>query len=84
MTYSVKDICNHYSVNEHTVLTWIRNGELKAINVGVTPAKKKPRWRITEEALKAFELLRSSAPPSPPPPRARRRQLPTDIIELIK
>ena len=43
MTYSVQDICDRYGVGEHTVLGWIRRGELKAINVGRSPGGKK-KW----------------------------------------
>ena len=71
MTYTVRDICNRYNVHENTVLGWIHNGELKAINVGRAPGKKKPRWRITDKALAAFEALRT---PTPPAPRTRRRR----------
>lgn len=75
MTYTIKDICNRFSVNEHTVLAWIHSGELKAVNVGVAPGKKKPRWRITQPALDSFMALRA-ATPAPSPPRNRRKQQP--------
>lgn len=68
---TVKDLCERYGVNEHTVTAWIRSGELRAINVGRKPGGKKPRWRITAEALASFELLRTH---SPPPARTRRRR----------
>ena len=76
-TLSVKEICDRYSVAEHTVLNWIKGGELRAINVGRTAGTKKPRWRITAEALATFELLRTT---TPPPQRARRRKQPKDVI----
>ena len=66
-------------VREHTILSWIRNGELRAFNVGVSPGKKKPRWRITEEALAAFEMLRT---PSAPAPKAHRRRQAADVIQF--
>ena len=59
-TLSVRDVCERLGVNEHTVLGWIRSGELRAVNVGRRPGGKKPRWRITQEALEAFEQLRTS------------------------
>jgi excisionase family DNA binding protein len=68
---TVRDICDRYGVNEHTVLTWIRNGELRAVNVGRKLGSQKPRWRITTEALQAFEAMRT---PQPLPPRTRRRK----------
>jgi len=73
---SVKELTERYSVNEHTILTWIKSGELKAINVGRRPGTKKPRWRITADALVTFELLRTH---SPPLPRTRRRKQ-SDVI----
>ncbi len=74
MTYTIKDIVARYTVTERTVLVWIRSGDLKAINVGRSLAKKKPRWRITERALNDFELLRASQ--TPIPPRRRRKKDP--------
>jgi excisionase family DNA binding protein len=80
-TLSVRDLTERYGVSEHTVLGWIASGELRAINVGRRLATKKPRWRITQEALEAFEALRT---PTPPPPRTRRRKRPADVIEFYK
>jgi excisionase family DNA binding protein len=80
-TLSVREICERYGVGEHTVLGWIRSGELRAVNVGRRLGTKKPRWRITQEALDAFEALRT---PRPPAPRTRRRKRPADVIEFYK
>ena len=74
---SVKELCERYDVNEHTILGWIRSGELKAINVGRRQGAKKPRWRITSEAIAAFELSRT---PALHVQRARRRKQSTDTI----
>jgi excisionase family DNA binding protein len=81
MTLSVQDLTERYRVSEHTVLGWINRGELRAINVGRRAGAKKPRWRITEEALAAFELART---PTPLPPKARRRRRPADVIEFYE
>jgi excisionase family DNA binding protein len=70
-TLSVRDLCERYEVSEHTVLSWIHSGELRAVNVGRRPGAKRPRWRISHQALEQFELART---PTPPPPRARRRK----------
>lgn len=75
---TVKDLCEWYGVGEHTVLGWIRRGELKAIDVSRRPGGK-PRWRITQGALEAFEQLRT---PSPPPPPTRRRRRPANVTEF--
>jgi excisionase family DNA binding protein len=80
-TFTVRDLCERYGVGEHTVLGWIRSGELQAINVGRRPDGKKPRWRITLEALEAFELARTH---TPPPPRMKCRKRPADVIEFYK
>jgi len=70
---TVQDVATRYGVGLHTVLAWVRSGELRALNVGRKPGAKKPRWRITTEALEAFELRRSHTPP-PTPARRRKRQ----------
>ncbi|MHC4405429.1 MAG: helix-turn-helix domain-containing protein [Planctomycetota bacterium] len=77
-TYTVRDLCDRYGVGEHTILGWIRSGELQAIDVSRNRGGK-PRWRITKEALEAFELVRTH---SPPPPRTRRRKQPPEIVEF--
>ena len=82
MTYTVRDICNRFGVHEQTVLAWIHAGELKAVNVGVAPGKKKPRWRVTQEALTAFEASRQATPP--PPARTRSRKQQTGVVEFYK
>jgi excisionase family DNA binding protein len=80
-TLSVHDLCERYSVSEHTVLAWINRGELRAINVGRSLGAKKPRWRVPQAALEAFELARTV---TPPPPRMKRRNRPPEIIEFYK
>ena len=78
-TLTVKELAERYGVTGHTVLRWIASGELRAINVGRRPGGKKPRWRITAEALETFELIRSH---SPPPPRTRRKKRQTEVTEF--
>lgn len=79
-TVSVNELAERYQVDPHTVLGWIRSGELRALNVGRRPGKKKPRWRITPEAIASFELTRASSPP--PPPKTRRRKQQDDEINF--
>jgi excisionase family DNA binding protein len=81
MTYTVKQICERFGVRPHTVLAWIGAGELAAMNVGRKLAGKKPRWRVTAEALAAFEAARTAAPPAP---RATRRRPVSDVIQFYK
>ena len=56
------------------VLAWIGSGELEAVNhAGRTTGR--PRWRISAEALQAFDRARSNrAPVSAPPASPRRRR----------
>jgi excisionase family DNA binding protein len=58
VTYGIKDLCERYGVGEHTVLAWIHRGELRAIDVSRKRGGR-PKWRITAEALEAFELSRT-------------------------
>lgn len=81
-TLSVKDVCERYGVSEHTVLGWIAGGELRALNVGRKPGSKKPRWRITPEALETFEALRTATPTVRATRRRTRHQ--PDVIEFYK
>ena len=71
MTYTVAEVAAEERVSVHTVLKWLASGELKGFNVGRSPNGAKPRWRITEEALKTFEAKRT---PGPPAVRTRRRK----------
>lgn len=73
---TVAEVAERYSVDPHTVLLWIKRGELRAIDVSRNRGGK-PRWRISAEALATFELCRTA---NPPPPKARRRRQPADEV----
>lgn len=79
--YTVKDLCIRFAVTEHTILAWIRSGELRAFNVGRSSAGKKPRWRVSQHALDEFETKRT---PTSPPAKALRRKGEADIVEFYK
>lgn len=81
MTWTVKAVAERYGVSQQTVLGWIRAAELRAINVGRTLSAGKPRWRITEDALVEFELLRT---PVAPVARTHRRKRHSDVIEFYR
>lgn len=76
MTLSVRDIAERYAVSQHTILGWIRAGELRAIDVSRTLGGR-PRWRVSEDALAAFEALRT---PTPAPATKRRRRQTNQVI----
>jgi hypothetical protein len=48
-------------VDEHRVLTWIRSGRLRAIDVSEGSGAK-ARWRIMPEALDEFLVSREAVP----------------------
>lgn len=75
-TYAPKQIAERYGVGEHKVLAWIAAGDLQAVNVGTRRNGGKPRWRITQESLDAFERARSSRPAPEPTRRARKVKRP--------
>ncbi len=61
-------------VKPQKVLGWIKDGQLKAVNVAESRAGR-PRWRILPEAIEEFLTARSSTPESPEPRRRRRREV---------
>jgi excisionase family DNA binding protein len=82
MTYGIKDLCERFAVGEHTILQWIHRGELRAINVARRPGGR-PKWRVTAEALEAFEALRTPVPTVPRASR-RRRGRAAEVLDIIK
>jgi hypothetical protein len=51
------------------------------VNVGKSLGKLKPRWRVTQEALTAFETARSVVAPKTDSPKRRRRNKSSDFVE---
>jgi hypothetical protein len=68
---TVKDVARRYRVSPDKVRSWIKNGELPAINTASVLCGK-PRWIIVPDALATFEQRRAGGPP-PKPPRRRKR-----------
>jgi len=66
-------LAKRYGIKEDKVLTWIRNGELLAMNVA-TKVKGRPRWIITPASLATFEARRSSVATVAPQKPARRKK----------
>ncbi len=60
-------------VADEKIIEFINSGELRAVNVA-TKGSKRPRWRITPEAIAEFEASRSNAPPPPKPKQRRQRR----------
>ena len=68
---SPPQVAQRLAVDAHRVLGWIRKGELHAVNVG--DGGQRPRYRISPDALAAFEASRSAGP-TPKVSRIRRRR----------
>ena len=66
------DIAVSRGINVIKVLTWIRSGELRAVNVA-TCAGRLPRWRISPAELEAFDAARAAVPKIPVTRRPRRK-----------
>ena len=69
--YTVRDVARRYRVGEDKVRAWIKAGELAAINTAAALCAK-PRFVVTPEALKQFELRRAAGP-TPKTPKRRRK-----------
>jgi transposase len=73
---TVRDLARRYRVGEDKVRSWIRRGELAAVNTA-TVLCGRPRWVVSPEALAAFEQRRAGGPP-PKPQRRRRHRAAVD------
>jgi excisionase family DNA binding protein len=65
------EIARRCRISPDKVLTWIRSGELRAINVATRPGGR-PRYLIDEKDLADFEARRAVV--SSPTTKPRRRQ----------
>jgi len=75
------EVARRYGVSPEKVLGWIKSGELRAVNVATRREGRKPRYRIDEGDLLAFEAAR--APQPAPPMSRRRRHRPQSVIEFF-
>lgn len=77
---TVPQLADEYGVTQHTVLGWIRSGELAAVNVA-RKSGGRPQWRISREAIERFEAGRT-ATPKPAATKTRRQKSP-EVIEFF-
>ncbi len=61
-TYTPPELAKRWRVKPSKVLTWIRCGELDAIDVSSRPGIGRPRFRVSSEAVERFELGRAVKP----------------------
>jgi excisionase family DNA binding protein len=74
---TVPETAAYLRVGEEKIRSWIKAGELAAINVGAT-ACGRPRFIVLPESLAAFTRKRSAAKP-PRAPRRRRKAAAVDF-----
>ena len=68
---TVRDVAALLGIRQHGVLSLIRSGELRGVDVSLKPGGR-PRWRIMPDDLEGF-LSRRTLTPAGPRRRARRR-----------
>lgn len=53
------EVARRYRIDAKKVAAWCASGKLRAVNVS---NGHRPRWRISDEALREFEAGRTSRP----------------------
>src|SRR4051812_40987087 len=64
-------VARRYHVSKDKILSWIRSGELRALNIA-TSLGGRPRYVIDEADLAAFEAKRSAVPALTPTRRRKK------------
>jgi hypothetical protein len=77
--YTVRDVARYFRVGRARILTWIRSGELKALNTAAAVCGR-PRFVVTPEALSDFERRRQAITPTKSAPRRTKRTLKVDFF----
>ncbi len=78
---TVPELARRWRVGPDKIRTWIRKGELVAINTA-TILRGKPRWVVSPDAVAEFEKRRKSGPP-PEKPKRRRLQRPVGFVDYF-
>jgi predicted site-specific integrase-resolvase len=78
--FAPDEVAGRWGVTVEKVITWIRSGELRAINVAAKP-NGKPRYRIDEADLAAFENRRAVV--AAPKTHKKRSKSNSDVIEFF-
>jgi len=76
---SPPELAKLWGVDPAKILTWIRRGELKAINVA-TDRNGRVRYAIDVADIAVFEASRAVQPPVP---RVRRRKVDPNVINFF-
>ena len=65
--------CKRWGCAPESIIGFIKSGELRAFNVAAKGTTR-PRWRITEEAIREFERRRAAVPVKPAQKKRRPRE----------
>lgn len=74
------EVARQWGVSVDKVLTWIRSGELRAVNLA-TRLSGRPRYRIDINDLRDFEQRRAVV--APPTPSRTRKKPNSDVIQFF-
>ncbi|MGD0656114.1 MAG: helix-turn-helix domain-containing protein [Thermoguttaceae bacterium] len=77
---SPPELAKRWGLDPHKILTWIRAGELRAIDV-CTRQGSRPRYAIDEADILAFENRRAVGGPPVKMPRRRKKDM--HVIEFF-
>ncbi len=77
-------LAERYGVSVDKITGWIRSGELVALNLAAAADGKRPRYKITEEAVSAFEAAREVTPPTAVAPRRKKTNLPAGFVRHFR
>ena len=77
--FTPPQVAERYRVAVDKVLAWIHSGQLRAVNVAARVGGR-PRWRIDESDLLAFEQRRVAVPTAPKPKRRPKQEAVTQYF----
>lgn len=77
---TVQQVAERYGVRPHTVLAWIKCGDLAALNVGMKRGSR-PSWRVSEKAIDDFETVRTTVPKEKPVRKPKQRFADVDPLK---
>lgn len=72
--HTVASLAKFLRISDEQVLSHIRAGRIRAVNVG--GGVQRPRWRVSEDALQEFLAARTASPK----PVTKRKRRPADTV----
>ena len=78
--FTPPQLARRLRVSPDKILTWIKAGELRAVNIGTNP-RGRPRYLIDLKDVESFEARRSVGKPASAP--RRRKRASDDVIEFF-